>query len=66
MPSNGRQRVAHRGVAALAHVVDQRADRRAQFGVEDVVEAPRAQRCPLGLVASSTTPDVASRSPAAR
>ena len=34
--------VAHRVVATVAHVVDQRSDRRSQIGVEDVVEAAAA------------------------
>ncbi len=39
MPSNRAERVAHRCVAAVADVVDQVADRTAQVGVEDVVDA---------------------------
>ena len=35
------ERVAHGGVAALAHVVDQLADRRPQRRIEDLVEPPR-------------------------
>ena len=44
------ERVAHRVVAAVADVLDQRGDRRAQLGVEDVGQPAGAQRGPRGLV----------------
>ena len=44
------ERVAHGVVAAGAHVVDERGDRRPQLGVEDVVETAGAQRARARLV----------------
>ena len=50
-PVERAQRVAHRVVATVAHVVDQRADRLAQVGVEDVVE-PAARTAPTRAASS--------------
>ena len=49
-PVEAGQRVAHGGVAAVAHVLDERGDRAAQVGIEDVGEPPGAQRGASGLV----------------
>ncbi len=49
-PVEARQGVAHGGVAALADVLDERGDRAAQLGVEDVGQPAGAQRGACGLV----------------